>query len=82
MRSLAVTRTRDGIPGFSQTMWRLAALVCFFSVVVGALSQAGGAKRLLDLSFLPAIFLAFRYVVLAVVTEDAPRIRHLIGERS
>ena len=78
LRSLAVTRMRDGIPGFTQTMWRLAALVCFFSVVVGELGQAGGAKRLLDLSFLPAIFLAFRYVVLALFTEDAPRIRHLM----
>src|SRR5271166_5977462 len=77
LRSL-MTRMRDGIPGFAQTMWRLAALVCFFLVVVGELGQAGGAKRLLDLTFLPAIFLAFRYVVLAVFTEDTPRIRHLL----
>jgi hypothetical protein len=60
-----MTKMRSGIYRFAETVWILAAFVCLFSVVVGELGQPGGAKHLLDLSFVPAVFLAFRYVLLA-----------------
>ena len=69
---------RDEIQRFAQTVWILAAFVCLFSVVVGELGQPGGAKHLLDLSFVPAVFLAFRYVLLAGSSDDSLRIRRLM----
>jgi hypothetical protein len=78
LRSQAMTRMRDEIHRFAQTVWILAAFVCLFSVVVGELGQPGGAKHLLDLSFVPAVFLAFRYVLLAGSSDDSLRIRRLM----
>jgi hypothetical protein len=74
-----VTRVRDGIRRFAKTVWILAALVCLFSVVVGELRQPGGSEHLLDLSFVPAVFLAFRYVLLVGSGDDALQIRRLIA---
>ena len=78
LRSQLATRTRDEIHRFAETVWILAAFVCLFSVVVGELGQPGGAKHLLDLSFVPAVFLAFRYVLLAGSSDDSLRIRRLM----
>ena len=73
-----MTRMRDGIHRFAQTVWILAAFVCLCSVAIGELTQRSGAEHLLALSALPVVFLAFRYVLLAGSSDDSLRIRGLM----
>jgi|ERR1017187_9402123 hypothetical protein len=78
LRSQAVTRIRDGIDRFAQTVWILAAFVCLCSVAIGELRQRSGIEHLLALSAVPVVFLAFRYVLLAGSSDDSLRIRQLL----
>lgn len=78
LSSRAGARVRDGIHGYAETVWILAALVCLCAVVIGELKQPTGAKHLLNLSFIAVIFLAFRYVLLRASSADELRIRRLI----